>query len=244
MAAISPDIRNDRRNGPLDRRFRRDRVFATALPLEGIRVSWGGIWGGVLTAVGLLLLLASLGAAIGITATDPTQADAGKLGMAAGAWLGISLLVSLFVGGMVSTRIGATFDGSTGFWSGALVWVVTLLAMAYLATTSLASLTGGALRIMGGAAQTAATAMQGTPAQSNAVNSAQDAVQNPGSAVDQLRSKLENAQANGTIQEKAAEAKPAATKTAWGTFIALILTLIASVLGAAVGRRRHPAAID
>ncbi|HET7548656.1 MAG TPA: hypothetical protein VFJ86_12845, partial [Usitatibacter sp.] len=102
----------------------------------------------------------------------------------------------------------------------------------------------GALRIMGGAAQTAATAMQGTPAQSNAVNSAQDAVQNPGSAVDQLRSKLENAQANGTIQEKAAEAKPAATKTAWGTFIALILTLIASVLGAAVGRRRHPAAID
>jgi hypothetical protein len=224
--------------------LRRDRVFATALPLEGIRVSWGGIWGGVLTAVGLLLLLASLGAAIGITATDPTQADAGKLGMAAGAWLGISLLISLFVGGMVSTRIGATFDGSTGFWSGALVWVVTLLAMAYLATTSLASLTGGALRIMGGAAQTAATAMQGTPAQSNAVNSAQDAVQNPGSAVDQLRSKLENAQANGTIQEKAAEAKPAATKTAWGTFIALILTLIASVLGAAVGRRRHPAAID
>lgn len=241
MAAISPDIRTERRNGPLDRRLRRDRIIATALPLEGIRVSWGGIWGGVLAAVGLLLLLASLGAAVGITATDPTQADAGTLGIAAGAWLGIALLISLFVGGMVSTRIGATFDGSTGFWSGALVWVVTLLAMAYLATTSLASLTGGALRIMGGAAQAAATAMQGTPAQSNAVNGAQDAVQNPGSAVDRLRSKIENAQANGTIQEKAAEAKPVATKTAWGTFIALILTLIAAVLGAAVGRRRHPA---
>jgi len=237
MAAISPDIRNDRRNGPLDRRLRRDRVFATALPLEGIRVSWGGIWGGVLTAVGLLLLLASLGAAIGITATDPTQADAGKLGMAAGAWLGISLLISLFVGGMVSTRIGATFDGSTGFWSGALVWVVTLLAMAYLATTSLASLTGGALRIMGGAAQTAATAAQGTPAASNAANNAANAAPN---AIARLRSNLENAQANGTIQEKAAQAKPAASKAAWGTFIALVLTLIAAVLGAAVGRRRHP----
>ena len=242
MAAISPDIR-DRRSGPLDRRTRADRVFATALPLEGIRVSWGGIWGGVLTAVGLVLLLASLGAAIGITATNPDQADAGTLGAAAGAWLGISLLIALFVGGMVSTRIGATFDGSTGFWSGALVWVVTLLAMAYLATTSLASLTGGALRIMGGAAQTAATAMQGTPQANNAANNAASAVQNgaPGNAIARLRSSLENARANGTIQEKAAEAKPAASKAAWGAFIALVLTLVAAVLGAAVGRRRHPA---
>jgi hypothetical protein len=239
MAAITPDMRQDRRNGPIDRRTISDRAFARALPLEGIRVSWGGIWGGVLTAVGVLLLLASLGAAVGITATDPTQADAGTLGMAAGAWLGISLLIALFLGGMVSTRIGATFDGSTGFWSGALVWVVTLLAMAYLATTSLASLTGGALRVMGGAAQTAATAMQGTPAANNAANNARSAVQNPGSAISQLKSNLENAQSNGTIQEKAAEAKPAATKTAWGAFIALILTLIAAVLGAAVGRRRE-----
>lgn len=237
MAAITPDIRNDRRTGIVDRRRTSNRMFATALPLEGIRVPWAGIWGGVLAAVGLLLLLASLGGAVGITATDPTQMDAGKLGIAAGAWLGISLLIALFVGGMVSTRIGATFDGSTGFWSGALVWVVTLLAMAYLATTSLASLTGGALRIMGGVAQTAATAAQGTPAANDAANAAQNGAPN---AIARLRSNLENAQANGTIQEKAAQAKPAASKAAWGTFIALVLTLIASVLGAAVGRRRHP----
>ncbi|HUJ01824.1 MAG TPA: hypothetical protein VLY46_16400 [Usitatibacter sp.] len=243
MAAISPEIRNDRRAGPFDRRRTAARLFPIALPLEGIRVSWGGIWGGVLTAVGLLLLLAALGGAIGITATDPTQVDAGKLGMAAAAWLGIALLIALFVGGMVSTRIGATFDGSTGFWSGALVWVVTLLAMAYLATTSLASLTGGALRVMGGVAQTAAAAMQGTPAANDAAaNAANAARNNAPNALARLRSNLENAQANGTIQEKAAEAKPAASKAAWGTFIALVLTLVASLLGAAVGRRRHPSA--
>src|SRR5207248_3582331 len=32
---------------------------------EGMRVSWGGIFGGVLVAVGLLLLLAALGVAVG-----------------------------------------------------------------------------------------------------------------------------------------------------------------------------------
>jgi len=237
MAAISPDIRNNRRSGPIDRRRTERALFARPMTLDHIRVSWGGIWGGVLTAVGLVLLLASLGAAVGITATDPTQADAGTLGIAAAAWLGISLLIALFVGGMVSTRIGATVDGGTSFWEGALVWVVTLLAIAWLATTSLASLTGGALRIMGGAAQTAATAMQGTPQANDAANAV--ASSSPANALARLRSNLQNAQANGTIQQKAAEAKPAASKAAWGTFIALVLTLVAALLGAAAGRRRE-----
>jgi hypothetical protein len=236
MAAISPDIRNDRRAGPIDRRRATERAIARPMTLDHIRVSWGGIWGGVLAAVGITILLASLGAAVGITATNPEQADAGTLGVAAGAWLGISLLIALFVGGMVSTRIGATVDGGTSFWEGALVWIVTLLAIGWLATTSLASLTGGALRIMGGAAQTAATAMQGTPEANNAANALANS--SPANAIARLRSNFQSAQQNGTIQQEAAAAKPAASKAAWGTFIALVLTLIAAVLGAAVGRRR------
>jgi len=237
MAATTQDLRRERRSGAFDRRAN-PLTFARPLNTEGIRVSWGGIWGGVLTAVGLLLLLAALGMAVGITATDPAQADGTKIGMAAGTWAGVSLLVSLFVGGMVSTRIGAIFDGATGFWEGALVWVVTLLAVVYLATTGLSSLMGGAMRAMGAASQTVAAAMQGTPAANDAASQAASA--NPSAMVDRLKSELSNAQANGTIEQKAADAKPAATKAAWGTFAALVLTLIASVLGAVAGRRRHP----
>jgi hypothetical protein len=158
--------------------------------------------------------------------------------MAAGIWAGVSLLISLFVGGMVSTRIGAIFDGATGFWEGALVWVVTLLSVVYLATTGLSSLMGGAMHVMGAASQTVATAMQGTPAASNAANQAANT--SPSAVVDNLKSKISEAHANGTIEQKAADAKPAATKAAWGTFAALVLTLLASVLGAVAGRRRHP----
>lgn len=235
MAATSPDLVRDRRFGVPDRR-RSNSILAPALA-EGIRVSWGGVWGGVLAAVGLLLLLAALGMAVGITATDPQATDGAKLGIAAGAWAGISLLVALFVGGMVSTRIGATFDGHTTFWEGALVWVVTLLLMAYLATTSLATLMGGTLRVMGSAAQAAASAAQGSAAANPNVSSA---IANPSGAVQDLKARIENAQSNGTIQQKAAEAKPAATKAAWATFVALVLSLIASLLGAGAGRRRHP----
>src|SRR3954463_16203706 len=116
MAVTRDELHYDRRTGRLDRR----RDFATRAPLlraspsvEGIRVSWGGIWGGVLSAMGLMLLLGSLGVALGISAANSQAADGGFLALAATAWVGISLLSALFIGGMVATRIGATYDRAT-----------------------------------------------------------------------------------------------------------------------------------
>jgi hypothetical protein len=231
MATTTHDLPHDRRTGA-DRRAaraapRRDFAEGTRAAVlaagsaEGIRVSWGGIWGGVLSAVGLLLLLAALGLAVGITATDPQQADAGTLGTAAGIWAAASLLIALFVGGMVATRIGATYDRSTGFWEGALVWVVSLLLMAYLASSGISSLAGGAFSVMGARQQAAATAA---------------APQGGAGMVDQMKSRI--GEATGAIQQKGAEVKPAASRAAWATFAALVLSLAASLFGAMAGRRR------
>src|SRR3954469_1766847 len=110
----------------------------TRVPADGMRVSWGGIWGGVLVAMGLLVLLSALGVAVGFSAVESgTAQDAGKLMTGAGIWAGASLLVSLFIGGMVSTRIGAVYDRTTGFFEGALVWVMSLLIMGALAGSGL-----------------------------------------------------------------------------------------------------------
>ena len=98
----------------LETRYNRratDRVYA--LKAEGIRVSWGSIIGGVLLAVGLLILLTALGAAIGISAVEPGQTDAGTAGRAAGIYGAVALLLSLFFGGWASTRIGAISDRAT-----------------------------------------------------------------------------------------------------------------------------------
>src|SRR5438270_3706408 len=100
---------------------------------EGMRVSWGGIFGGVMVAVGLLLLLAALGLAIGITAVDRQSTQLGSLGVGAAIWTGVSLLLALFLGGLVSSRLGATYDRTTSFFEGFLVWIVSLLLVAYLA---------------------------------------------------------------------------------------------------------------
>lgn len=127
-------------------------VFRTGLfSTEGIRVSWGGIFGGVMVAVGFLLLLAALGVAVGVTAVDPQSTQLGKLGATAGIWTGVSLLLALFVGGLVASRLGATYDRTTSFFEGFLVWIVSLLLVAYLAASGMSWLAGDAFSMMGAA---------------------------------------------------------------------------------------------
>jgi hypothetical protein len=137
---------------PHERRIgERRRDYAARLTTtEGLRVSWGGIWGGVLVAIGLLLLLSVLGVAIGVTAVDPGDTQADAVGTGIGVWGGLSLLIALFVGGLVSTRIGAIFDRTTGFFEGALVWAVSVLLMVYLATTGMGMLASGAFNMVRG----------------------------------------------------------------------------------------------
>jgi hypothetical protein len=48
---------------------------------------------------------------------------------------------------------------------------------------------------------------------------------------------MEKAKASGALQQKAEEVKPQATQAAWITFGALLLSLLAAVLGAMAGRR-------
>ena len=138
---------------PHERRIgeRRRDYAARVGSLEGLKVSWGGVWGGVLVAIGLLLLLSVLGVAIGVTAVDPGETQAERVGTGIGVWGGLSLLIALFVGGMVSTRIGAIFDRTTGFFEGVLVWAVTVLLMIYLATTGIGMLASGAFNMVRGA---------------------------------------------------------------------------------------------
>src|ERR1043165_516616 len=65
-----------------DRRIaeRRRIAYPAALRADGVRVSWGGVFGGVLVALGFLLLMTALGVAVGISAAQPGETDTGTLG--------------------------------------------------------------------------------------------------------------------------------------------------------------------
>jgi hypothetical protein len=264
-----------------DRRIaERRRVAYPAMPrAEGMRVSWGGVFGGVLVALGFLLLMTALGLAVGISAAQPGESDPGTLGTGAGIWGGVSLLLALFLGGWVSTRIGAIFDGTTGFFEGALVWVVSVLMMLYFASSGIGMLAGGAFKLVGGAAQALGSVVQpaaSTPDVSGSVeqilqrlndpktaeqiasatglrasevqatlsetarrveNNRNNPTQAAAEAKNGMAQLVEKARSSGALQQKAEEVKPQATRAAWITFGALLLSLLAAVIGAMAGRR-------
>jgi hypothetical protein len=121
----------------VERRQGERRRFAyppTPREAEGMRVSWGGIWGGVLIAMGILLLSAAVGFAVGMSsAVSVSGSVETDLGTGIGIWGAVSLLVALFLGGMAATRIGMVTDKATGAIQGALVWVVSVLFLIVLA---------------------------------------------------------------------------------------------------------------
>lgn len=99
--------------------------------LEGMRVSWGGIWAGMLVVLGAMLVLSALGIAVGFSA-DARNVDPEKITAGAVIWSRGSLLVALFLGGMAAARMSMVWDRFTGLAQGALVWVVSMVAVLLL----------------------------------------------------------------------------------------------------------------
>jgi hypothetical protein len=246
---------------------------------DGMRVSWGGIWGGVLVGMGILMLLTALGLAIGATAVDPRDTEAQTIGIGAAIWAGLTLLIALYIAGHVSTRIGAIFDRTTSTYEGVLVWVLSVLFMAFFAASGIGLVASGAFKLVGGATQAIGTVVSGgsstdlgegnvdqivqrlrdpqtaqmlagatgmNPDQvrqnlGQMADKAEAAKNNPAQAATEVRQgvqqMVQQAREDGTLQHTAERAQDAAKKTAWITFLALVLSLFAALLGAWSGRR-------
>ncbi len=264
------------------------RIAATAwFGTDGMKVSWGGVFAGVLVAMGVSMLLAALGRAIGVSAVDPRATDPGTIGGGAAVWGGVQLLLALFIGGLVATRVGAIIDRTTGFFEGVLVWVVSLILMAYLAGSGIASVASGAFSLLGGATQTFSAVVQGQGSAGNidvsgtvdetaeqlrspelvnrvasvtglSVNEVRNTLNetatrveanrsNPAQAAEEasrgIASLFDRARTSGALAAQAEEIQPEAASAAWLTFVGLLLSLVAAVAGAMLGRSKAADAV-
>ncbi len=185
--------------GNHEHRFAATAWFGT----EGMKVSWGGVFAGVLVAMGVSMLLASLGVAIGISAVNPGVTEPVTVGIGAAIWGGLQLLLALFVGGMVATRVGAIIDRTTGFFEGVLVWVVSLILMAYLAGSGIASVASGAFSLLGGATQTFGAVIQGQGGAADHRRCGDD--RRDGRAVAQPRARQSRGVGHGFVRQRDAQ---------------------------------------
>jgi hypothetical protein len=133
------------------------------LPPQGPRVRWSGVMSGFFIALGVLMVMGALGLAIGVTALgDPRQATgetASDIGIGAGIWAFITLLVALFLGGMASTKVTDRPDRLGAVMHGALVGVLFFLFILWMIANGVSLGLSGLFGAVSGLARGATTAV-------------------------------------------------------------------------------------
>ena len=117
---------------------------------------------------GTMLLLTALGLAIGITAVgDPRAATHNTvtgLGIGAGIWAALTLLIAYFLGGLVSTTVTDRPDRAGALIHGALVWTLASVFLLWLLGQGISLGLSGLFGALGGLTRTAATVATGAVA--------------------------------------------------------------------------------
>jgi hypothetical protein len=96
----------------------------------GSRVSWGAVFAGAVVALTLCIFLSVLGVALGLTFLHDTNTRAEHIATGAGIWTIVSLLIALFVGGLVTSRTTVGERKGEAMMYGVLVWAVLVGMMA------------------------------------------------------------------------------------------------------------------
>jgi hypothetical protein len=109
-----------------------------------VKVSWGAIFAGTVTALGLWAMLYSLGLALGLSSINPADAGSAKSsGIFTGVWGLLAPLIALFVGGIVAGRGAGAQTRASGGIHGLVMWGLTTLMSLWLLGNAMSSLAGG-----------------------------------------------------------------------------------------------------
>jgi hypothetical protein len=130
--------------------------------LGSSRIKWSAVFAGWAVGLAVQMLLTLLGLGFGAWAIDLQASDpAGGIPVGAGIWTGASMLVSAFVGGYMTARLAGNYIRSDGMYHGIVVWGVNWLIFAWLTTTAMASMVGGAFSVFGTALQSVGQGVSG-----------------------------------------------------------------------------------
>jgi len=115
------------------------------------RISWGAILAGAVLALVIQLALSLLGLGIGLGTIDPLteQNPMAGIGVGAAIWWVASMLVSLYLGATVASRLAGMPRPTDGMLHGLLTWSVVTLLTFYLLTTAVGRLIGGVTGVAG-----------------------------------------------------------------------------------------------
>lgn len=188
---------------------------------RGSNVSWGAIFGGVVTFFALMILLSLIPAALGF---------GGASGTAMGVWTVIALALSLAAAGYVAGALA----GRSGLFHGFLTWATSVLGVlilvAWLGSTVLGALGG----VVGSVVDTATSvAGQANVSGEQVAGAAQEAAQN----VDPQQAQQVAQNAQQQAQQVAGQAADTAETGLWWTFAGNVIGAVLAALTGVAGAR-------
>lgn len=117
------------------------------------RISWAAIFAGTVSALGLWILLYTLGVALGLSAVEPGNTETVDTSAAVvGIWGLVAPLVALFVGGFVAGRVAGPVTKLTGSLHGLAMWGVTAIGGVWIVAMLVGTVATGAAGVAGTAA--------------------------------------------------------------------------------------------
>lgn len=126
-------------------------IVAAPATLE--RLSWGAVLAGAIIAIMLQLALNLLGIAVGLTSLKPAEpsesAEVSSVLSGTAIWMGISVLISLFIGGWLAARFAGIPDQVDGLLHGLMVWGIVTLVSLFLISSTLGRMMSGVSALLG-----------------------------------------------------------------------------------------------
>lgn len=123
---------------------------------------WGAIIAGTAVALGLWILLQTLGMGLGLAAVDTDNAGSLKaVGIGTGIWSIIAPLIALFLGAYVAGRFAGARESAVGGMHGAVVWALTTVLGLWAMLSVVSAVASGAARVGGAAAHVTGTVISG-----------------------------------------------------------------------------------
>jgi len=195
------------------------------LPVRS-RVSWGAIFAGAMVALALYVLLTLLGGAIGFSVGSRVRPE--TLGTGAAIWAIWTTVVSLFIGGYVTSQCSVGENRFEAILYGVILWGVLFAILFWL----MASGVRAGFTAMVGMAHT--TQVVAGDASARGWEEAAHRAGVPQATIDEWRSKVPDADRVARAAEDP-ENQAAAARVSWWTFLGTLVSMLAAVGGAYVG---------
>jgi hypothetical protein len=124
-------------------------IDLSTLPRSGLvptwvtRISWGSIFAAAFVVIAVQLALSALGVwgnfgLAKLTTISQLQSSATSVAI----WIGVSAAISLFVGGIVASRLSNSRSIRNALWHGLVLWGVAVTAMTFFSALGIHGLLG------------------------------------------------------------------------------------------------------